>query len=191
MLSATDVTLIQQWQSAGIPVEVVCRALHKGAERYRDTNGPDARLPKSLSYFRPVVEEELIHRQESTVFEDVPVSPKKDHGDDLLELLWIGKNETCPQRKSAYRAAWRVLRSARESDRLAALRMADREAIDTFFNTLSDEEKNIIHTAVETRLPAAQKQLGTRGYTLRKQAAFDDEICERYKLVRLAQCLLE
>jgi len=51
MLSATDLAQVESWRAQGIPVEVVCRGLRQGVERFQAQRGEDATIPGSLSYF--------------------------------------------------------------------------------------------------------------------------------------------
>ena len=57
-LSATDYDLIQQWESRGIPVHVVCRGIENGiAEFDKQNTRQSSRM--GLSYLKVYVEEEM------------------------------------------------------------------------------------------------------------------------------------
>lgn len=57
-LSATDYDLIQQWESRGIPVHVVCRGIENGiAEFGKQNTRQSSRM--GLSYLKVYVEEEM------------------------------------------------------------------------------------------------------------------------------------
>ncbi|MBL10082.1 MAG: hypothetical protein CL402_06135 [Acidiferrobacteraceae bacterium] len=55
-LSAVDYHLINQWEERGVPVEVLCRAIEKGFNRYKETS-MGSRV--SLRYFQNMVDEEI------------------------------------------------------------------------------------------------------------------------------------
>ena len=54
MLSATDYDLIQQWESKGIPVNIVCRGIENGVAEFA-TQRQSSRM--GLSYLKVYVEE--------------------------------------------------------------------------------------------------------------------------------------
>ena len=56
MLSATDYDLIQQWESKGIPVNIVCRGIENGVAEFA-TQRQSSRM--GLSYLKVYVEEEM------------------------------------------------------------------------------------------------------------------------------------
>lgn len=56
MLSATDYDLIQQWESRGIPVNIVCRGIENGVAEFA-TQRQSSRM--GLSYLKVYVEEEM------------------------------------------------------------------------------------------------------------------------------------
>lgn len=57
-LSATDYDLIQQWQSRGIPVQVVCRGIENGVAEYdRQSTRQSSRM--GLNYLKVFVEAEM------------------------------------------------------------------------------------------------------------------------------------
>ena len=56
MLSATDYDLIQQWESRGIPVNIVCRGIENGVAEFA-TQRQSPRM--GLSYLKVYVEEEM------------------------------------------------------------------------------------------------------------------------------------
>ena len=61
-LSATDYDLIQQWEGRGIPINVVCRGIENGVEKYgRQSTRQSSRM--SLSYLKVFVEEEMERSQ--------------------------------------------------------------------------------------------------------------------------------
>ncbi len=57
-LSATDYDLIQQWESRGIPVNVVCRGIENGVVEFdRQNSRQSSRV--GLSYLKVFVEAEM------------------------------------------------------------------------------------------------------------------------------------
>ena len=57
-LSATDYDLIQQWESRGIPVNVVCRGIENGVVEFdRQNTRQSSRV--GLSYLKVFVEAEM------------------------------------------------------------------------------------------------------------------------------------
>ena len=57
-LSATDYDLIQQWESRGIPINVVCRGIKNGiVELEKQNTRHSSRV--GLSYLKVFVEEEM------------------------------------------------------------------------------------------------------------------------------------
>ncbi|MZG30660.1 MAG: hypothetical protein F3741_07595 [Nitrospinae bacterium] len=57
-LSATDYDLIQQWESRGIPVNVVCRGIENGVAEYDKQNARQSSR-MNLNYLKVFVEEEM------------------------------------------------------------------------------------------------------------------------------------
>ncbi len=57
-LSATDYDLIQQWESRGIPVNVVCRGIENGVAEF-DRRNTRQSSKVGLSYLKVFVEEEM------------------------------------------------------------------------------------------------------------------------------------
>ena len=57
-LSATDYDLIQQWESRGIPINIVCRGIKNGiVELEKQNTRQSSRV--GLSYLKVFVEEEM------------------------------------------------------------------------------------------------------------------------------------
>jgi hypothetical protein len=57
-LSATDYDLIQQWEGRGIPVNVVCRGIENGFEKFCSQNTRQSSR-MDLNYLKVFVEEEM------------------------------------------------------------------------------------------------------------------------------------
>lgn len=190
MLSAQDVSLVEAWREAGVPVDAVCRGLARGAERYRASHGSETRLPHTLRFYRRDVEEALRERRA-----DVPITPTEpgpaQTGDPLAELAYIGRSETDPRRRDAYRAAWRAMRAAGElhdpSARDAALDAADAAAVDCLLGSLTPAERAVIDEAVDELLAKERPALGVHGARVRRRAILEDELTRRFSLVRLRE----
>ena len=158
-------------------------AIAKGARQYQDTNGRDERIPGVLSYYRRHVEE-AVQTQAATPAPPKSPPPAERDGSMLAELAWIGQQETDARRREAYRAAWRVLKSAGKDSR-AVLSEANHAAVEAFTAQLSVEEQAQLVTLVEERLAPELPTLGRRGLALRQRAIHADIVRTQYGLVRL------
>jgi hypothetical protein len=189
-LSAHDIRLVEQWQAATIPINVVCRALLDGAESFRSAQG-DRRLPKTLHYFAEQVNN-AAKRHEQTLVDHAEAPTEIAQSaltEELAELAWIGRKETCPRRRNAYRAAWRSLKTGSADSRSEALTTADAIAVDCFWDSLRLEEQAQIEASVEQQISPELNDLGAQGTQLRRRALLEDEICRHFGLVRLSNRL--
>ena len=57
-LSATDYDLIQQWETRGVPVQLICRGIKNGFFKFESTN-PRQPTRFTLSYLKAFIEEEI------------------------------------------------------------------------------------------------------------------------------------
>ena len=57
-LSATDYDLIQQWETRGVPVQLVCRGIENGFFKFESTS-PRQPTRFNLSYLKAFIEEEI------------------------------------------------------------------------------------------------------------------------------------
>ena len=57
-LSATDYDLIQQWETRGIPVNIVCRGIENGVAEFEQQNTRQSSR-MGLSYLKVFIEAEL------------------------------------------------------------------------------------------------------------------------------------
>jgi hypothetical protein len=61
-LSATDYDLIQQWESRGIPVNIVCRGIENGVAEFDQQNTRQSSR-MGLSYLKVFIEAEMERSQ--------------------------------------------------------------------------------------------------------------------------------
>ncbi|HIA05031.1 MAG TPA: hypothetical protein EYN66_24560 [Myxococcales bacterium] len=189
-LSAHDIRLVETWEAAQIPINTVCKALLDGAEQFKAVNGGQ-RLPMTLHYFADQVER-AAHALKSDAIESNPEPPEpieSNLSEELTELAWIGRSESCPRRRNAYRAAWRSLKTGNDNTRSEALMAADTVAVDCFWDSLNTQEQAQVIQSVEQMILPELPGLGTRGTRLRRRALLEDEICRQFDLVRLSDSL--
>ncbi len=186
MLSAVDVDRVEAWRQAGLSAEDVCRGLANGAERYRQRQGADAKLPSTLAYYEAFVDEVKAARrvEPPASVAETARSLTSDVEAALAELAWIGKAETDPRRKVAYRAAWRALSIADVAEEAPAA--ADAAAVDALLGALAEHERAGLLAEVETALEPEKTTLGRRGLIVRRRAVLEDLVAARYGLVRLS-----
>ncbi len=187
MLSAADVARVVAWESAGLPIDAVCRGLAAGADQFRALNGDETTLPDTLAYYTSFVDDEVARLQaEPAAATGGVVRSADDLSDALADLAWIGQQQSDPRRLAAYRAAWRSLKTA-QSDRATALADADRVAMETFVAALTPSERKKLLLEVAHKLAPEKANLGVRGAAVRHQAILEALVVAQYGLVRLAE----
>ncbi len=193
MLSARDVLQVEEWQQAGIPVEVVCRGLARGAERYRATQGQSSRLPSTLRYYQSAVEDTVQERRDLVDIEPPTPMSSNPEVDPLAELAFIGQSESDPRKRNAYRAAWRAMKLAGDltdpTVREEALDSAHDTAIESMLSSLVADERAHLDRRVEEKLALELDGLGVQGARIRRQVLLEDELSSCYGLVRLRERL--
>lgn len=82
LLSPKEWSLIGEWQEAGIPHEVVLRAIDRGFEK---KDKAEEKQPTTLTYFKRIVKSEYKHYQKSLEGKSLPVASSAPG--DLNEFL--------------------------------------------------------------------------------------------------------
>ncbi|MDF1565689.1 MAG: hypothetical protein P1V51_21815 [Deltaproteobacteria bacterium] len=66
VLSPLDLTLARRWESEGLPLELVCRAIEAAAEAHRQAN-PALPVPRHLKYYAAAVDEAVEAAREKSL----------------------------------------------------------------------------------------------------------------------------
>lgn len=195
MLSPVDAAIAAEWAAADIPLHVACTAIVDAIEQLQAQDG-EARLPHTLRYFAPIVEDAAsahaahVLADHSAPLEAAEAPPHQSVLERLIdELVLIGRTEEDPRLREAYRALYlglEELRKTADSNRspIPALISLDETLLEDVWSRLNADEREEVESSIEKKLAGDPSQMGVRGGEERRRALWEDALVERFQLFR-------
>ena len=194
MLAEADIALVDTWETAGIPVEVVCRALAVGVRDWRERHGHQKPPPHRLKHYREYVEEAASERREGLLgnkpltCSDTTPTEEDTHFAHELEHL-VRSIQQCASNAHDPRVAnaWiQIEQRAVELGHVLPLPVLSELILewiaDALEPTLTAQELDVMHARVAPRLATERSRLGSDGAAVRRQSMLREEIAEYFQL---------
>ncbi len=178
LLSPKEWALIREWHDAGIPGEVVLRAIDRGFEKKKQD---DSESPVSLNYFRRIVKSEYkryLKAQEGLLSGEQEAGPDSANIQEFLERLIQGLQESSEQAgRAGNQAMADLLRGCREKLSGDVLKpflenqTKDLQRVEHQLATLEKEiEKVLLQTVSDSQLHSFRED------AMRDLKSFEDKI---------------
>lgn len=182
MLSSRDYNLVLEWKNRGIPRDKVLNGIKRAVES-------DPESAKSLYNCRFFVEETVETSEKANVDIQTSDNDQITHINNIIarteHLLNDEKNNRLLDHYRRYRSRVETLKNENSSRVFPLLQLLENEFFDSFFDSLTTEEKHNISNEARSLIPGNTSFLnnGVREDTVK---AFRNEIIEkRYGLVNI------
>jgi len=199
MLAESDIALVDSWESRGISVHLICRALTEGIQQWRDRHGDRRAPPHRLAHYKDFIETALLEHRDGLVHNheaDVakiegapPTAPAKETDPHRgLSLLLLARAERSQDARIG--AAWTLANSLLNDEYKHVPSEIAREQLfdvvcDEVSRKLTPKEQSVLDAAVESRLLPERLQLGPSGIAIRRQAMLREEVALLFRLKEL------
>ena len=197
MLVEADVSLVDTWEAAGIPVDVVCRALHEGVQDWREQYGAQRVPPRRLTHYTKYVESAARQRKAGLLDSRAHLQQSESASADLettdagiiLLLNQIKERRqasTSPRVQNAWFAAEeRAQQQARHMPCQMVRDLVLEWTCDHLLARVTTAEAAVLHSAMDARLTGERGRLGPDGIAIRRQAILREEVALLFELEEL------
>ena len=197
MLVEADVALVDTWEAAGIPVDVVCRALHEGVQDWREQYGAKRVPPRRLTHYTKYVESAAEQRKAGLLDSHAHMQQSESTSTDLettdvdiIRLLKQVKTRRQASTSARVQNAWLAAEECAQQEAKYMPFQMVRDlvlewACDHLLAHVTTAEAAVLHSAMDTRLTGERGRLGPDRIAIRRQAILREEVALLFNLEEL------